>query len=68
MAHWLVKSEPNVFSWDDLAKSGAKGSALVAVSQDVDLVAVLGIDHDHVESIVNEAIAASTAKQAHPQS
>ena len=25
MAHWLFKSEPDVFSWDDLVKRGAKG-------------------------------------------
>ena len=25
MAHWLMKSEPDVFSWDDLVKKGAKG-------------------------------------------
>ena len=28
--------------------------------------AALGIDHDHVESVVNEAIAASSAQQAEP--
>lgn len=26
MAHWLIKSEPNVFSWDDLVKLGKKGT------------------------------------------
>src|SRR3954469_14878750 len=25
MAYWLGKSEPDVFSWDDLVKKGAKG-------------------------------------------
>lgn len=25
MSHWLFKSEPDVFSWDDLVKKGAKG-------------------------------------------
>ncbi len=25
MAYWLLKSEPDVFSWDDLVKRGAKG-------------------------------------------
>jgi predicted RNA-binding protein with PUA-like domain len=25
MAYWLLKSEPDVFSWDDLKKRGAKG-------------------------------------------
>ncbi len=25
MAYWLLKSEPDVFSWDDLVKCGAKG-------------------------------------------
>ncbi len=25
MAYWLMKSEPDVFSWDDLVKKGAKG-------------------------------------------
>ena len=25
MAHWLFKSEPDVFSWGDLVKRGAKG-------------------------------------------
>ena len=25
MAYWLFKSEPDVFSWDDLAKRGVKG-------------------------------------------
>jgi predicted RNA-binding protein with PUA-like domain len=31
MAHWLVKSEPNVFSYDDLAKTGAKGEPWTGV-------------------------------------
>jgi predicted RNA-binding protein with PUA-like domain len=26
MAYWLVKSEPDVFSWDDLVKTGKKGT------------------------------------------
>jgi predicted RNA-binding protein with PUA-like domain len=25
VAYWLMKSEPDVFSWDDLVKRGAKG-------------------------------------------
>lgn len=25
MAYWLMKSEPDVFSWDDLVATGAKG-------------------------------------------
>ena len=25
MAYWLIKSEPNVFSWDDLVAKGKKG-------------------------------------------
>src|SRR3954452_14809140 len=25
VAYWLMKSEPDVFSWDDLVKKGAKG-------------------------------------------
>jgi predicted RNA-binding protein with PUA-like domain len=25
MSYWLLKSEPNAFSWDDLAKRGPKG-------------------------------------------
>ena len=25
MAYWLMKSEPDVFSWDDLVQRGAKG-------------------------------------------
>jgi len=25
MAYWLLKTEPDVFSWDDLVKTGAKG-------------------------------------------
>lgn len=25
MSHWLLKSEPDVFSWDDLVKKGAQG-------------------------------------------
>jgi predicted RNA-binding protein with PUA-like domain len=25
MAYWLLKSEPNAFSWDDLVKRGPKG-------------------------------------------
>lgn len=25
MAHWLMKSEPDVFGWDDLTERGAKG-------------------------------------------
>jgi predicted RNA-binding protein with PUA-like domain len=26
MAHWLFKSEPSVWSWDDQVKAGAKGT------------------------------------------
>lgn len=26
MAHWLIKSEPSVWSWDDQLKAGAKGT------------------------------------------
>lgn len=31
MAYWLVKSEPDVFSWDDLVKKGAKGEPWTGV-------------------------------------
>jgi predicted RNA-binding protein with PUA-like domain len=31
MAYWLVKSEPDVFSYDDLVKSGAKGEPWTGV-------------------------------------
>jgi predicted RNA-binding protein with PUA-like domain len=31
MAYWLVKSEPDVFSWDDLVKTGAKGEPWTGV-------------------------------------
>jgi len=27
MAHWLLKTEPGTWSWDDQAKAGAKGTA-----------------------------------------
>lgn len=27
MPHWLVKSEPSTWSWDDQVKAGAKGTA-----------------------------------------
>jgi predicted RNA-binding protein with PUA-like domain len=27
MAHWLVKSEPSTWSWNDQVKAGAKGTA-----------------------------------------
>ena len=27
MAHWLVKTEPGTWSWDDQVKAGAKGTA-----------------------------------------
>jgi predicted RNA-binding protein with PUA-like domain len=27
MAHWLLKSEPGTWSWDDQVKAGAKGTA-----------------------------------------
>ncbi|WP_342360263.1 EVE domain-containing protein [Terrarubrum flagellatum] len=26
MAHWLIKSEPSAWSWDDQVKAGAKGT------------------------------------------
>jgi predicted RNA-binding protein with PUA-like domain len=26
MAHWLIKSEPSTWSWDDQVKAGAKGT------------------------------------------
>lgn len=31
MAYWLVKSEPEVFSWDEQQKLGAKGGAWTGV-------------------------------------
>ena len=31
MAYWLVKSEPDVFSWDDLVKAGKTGTAWTGV-------------------------------------
>jgi predicted RNA-binding protein with PUA-like domain len=31
MAHWLVKSEPSAWSWDDQVKAGAKGDAWTGV-------------------------------------
>lgn len=31
MAYWLVKSEPEVFSWDEQKKLGAKGGAWTGV-------------------------------------
>lgn len=31
MAYWLVKSEPDVFSWDDLVKAGKNGTAWTGV-------------------------------------
>ena len=31
MPHWLMKSEPDVFSWDDLVKTGAKGEPWTGV-------------------------------------
>lgn len=31
MAHWLVKSEPEAWSWDQQVKSGAKGEAWTGV-------------------------------------
>jgi predicted RNA-binding protein with PUA-like domain len=31
MAYWLVKSEPDVFSWDDQVKEGKKGTAWTGV-------------------------------------
>jgi predicted RNA-binding protein with PUA-like domain len=31
MAHWLVKSEPGSWSWDEQVKAGAKGTAWTGV-------------------------------------
>jgi predicted RNA-binding protein with PUA-like domain len=31
MAHWLVKTEPETFSWDDQVKKGAKGEPWTGV-------------------------------------
>lgn len=31
MAHWLLKTEPEEYSWDDLVKKGAKGDAWTGV-------------------------------------
>jgi predicted RNA-binding protein with PUA-like domain len=31
MAYWLLKTEPEEFSWDDLVKSGRKGEAWTGV-------------------------------------
>jgi predicted RNA-binding protein with PUA-like domain len=31
MAYWLLKTEPEAYSWDDLVKKGAKGDAWTGV-------------------------------------
>ena len=31
MAHWLLKTEPDEYSWDDLTKRGANGDAWTGV-------------------------------------
>ncbi len=31
MAHWLLKSEPDAYSWDDLVKAGDKGEPWTGV-------------------------------------
>lgn len=31
MAYWLLKSEPDAYSWDDLVKTGAKGEPWTGV-------------------------------------
>ena len=31
MAHWLIKSEPDTWSWDEHVKNGAKGDAWTGV-------------------------------------
>ncbi len=31
MAYWLLKSEPDVYSWEDFRKYGAKGDAWTGV-------------------------------------
>jgi len=31
MAHWLIKSEPDTWSWDEQVKAGAKGTAWTGV-------------------------------------
>ena len=31
MGHWLVKSEPDVYSWDDLVAAGARGEPWTGV-------------------------------------
>ena len=31
MPHWLMKSEPDVFSWDELVKTGRKGEPWTGV-------------------------------------
>ena len=31
MAHWLLKTEPDAYSWDDQVKKGAKGDAWTGV-------------------------------------
>ncbi len=31
MAYWLLKSEPDAFSWDELVKTGAKGTAWTGI-------------------------------------
>jgi predicted RNA-binding protein with PUA-like domain len=35
MAHWLLKSEPGTWSWDDQVKAGAKGTAWEGVRNHV---------------------------------
>ena len=36
MAHWLLKSEPDAFSWDDLMACAAKGEPWTGVRKHTD--------------------------------
>ena len=31
MAYWLLKSEPDAWSWDQMVKAGAKGTAWTGI-------------------------------------
>ena len=81
MAYWLLKTEPEVFSWDDQVKRGAKGEPWTGVRNFIargNLKAMKKGDHAFfyhtgdekqivgIGKIIREAFADPTAKKGEP--
>ena len=59
MNYWLVKSEPDAWSWDQRVKSGKKGEALDAVNKSIAAGGMQMSDGQNASELLKKQIEAS---------